>query len=153
VAALGKPSRPEPAPALFRLLADSALSRAALGACAVPLAMLDAVAAARPVTFANPAFERHFGYGPGEALGRPLGALVFQGDETAVQRLLADPSARFVARASAKDGSPRPVEITLGAVRAADGRITHWVAGFADRSEIERLRAELQGLRSLAAAP
>lgn len=153
MAALGKPTRPEPAPALFRLLADSALSRAALGACAVPLAMLDANAAAKPVTFANPAFEHFFGYGPGEALGRSLGALLFQGDETTVQRLIADPAARYVAKASAKDGSPRPVEISLGAVRAADGRITHWVAGFADRSEIERLRAELQGLRSLAAAP
>ena len=48
MAALGKPTRPEPAPALFRLLTDSALSRAALGACAFPLAMLDAVAPARP---------------------------------------------------------------------------------------------------------
>jgi PAS domain S-box-containing protein len=153
MSALGKPTRPEPAPALFRLLTDSALSRAALGACAIPLAMLDAAAAAKPVTFANPAFERFFGYGPGEALGRSLGALLFQGDETEVQRLLADPSARCAVKALAKDGSPRPVEITLGAVRTADGRVTHWVAGFADRSELERLRAELQGLRSLAATP
>ena len=153
MAALGKPSRPEPAPALFRLLADSALSRAALGACAFPLALLDAAAAARPVTFANPAFESFFGYGPGEALGRSLGALLFQGDETTMQRLLADPSARYVAKASAKDGSPRHVEITLGAVRAADGRVSHWIAGFADRGELERLRAELQALRTLAATP
>ncbi|HEU4353573.1 MAG TPA: hypothetical protein VFR66_17025 [Burkholderiales bacterium] len=34
-----------PAPALYRLLSDSALARAALGACGLPIAMLDARAA------------------------------------------------------------------------------------------------------------
>jgi len=38
------------APALFRLLSDGALSRAALGACGFPLAILDASAPTRPVT-------------------------------------------------------------------------------------------------------
>jgi PAS domain S-box-containing protein len=153
MSALARPGRTDPAPALFRLLSDSALSRAALGACGLPLAILDAAATARTVTYANPAFERFFGYGPGEALGRALGTLVFQGDEALVQRLLAEPSGRCVAKATAKDGSPRPVELTVGAVRAADGRVTHWVAGFADRGELERLRAELLGLRNLAATP
>ena len=49
-----------PAPALYRLLSDSALSRAALGACGVPIAMLDATAAERPVTHVNAAFETFF---------------------------------------------------------------------------------------------
>ena len=43
-----KASRPEAAPALFRLLSDSALSRAALGACGFPVALLDASAKGRP---------------------------------------------------------------------------------------------------------
>jgi hypothetical protein len=44
------------------------------------------------------------------------------------------------------------VELTLAAVRANDGRISHWVAAFSDRTEIEQLRAELDSLRPLAAA-
>jgi hypothetical protein len=37
-------------------------------------------------------------------------------------------------------------------VRSAEGQITHWVLAFSDRSELERLRAELESLRTLAAA-
>ena len=72
--AVNQRARTEPAPALFRLLSDSALSRAALGACGIPLAILDAAAPARSVTYVNPAFEGFFGFHPGEALGRPLAA-------------------------------------------------------------------------------
>ena len=43
--------------------------------------------------------------------------------------------------------------VSLGAVHSADGELTHWVLAFSDRSEIEKLRAELEGLKSLAAAP
>jgi PAS domain S-box-containing protein len=153
MSALGKPARADPAPALFRLLSDSAMSRAALGACGFPLAILDANQPARPITYVNAAFESFFGYSAGEALGRPFAALLFHGDEPLVHRLLAEAAARRSLKAWSKDGSPRPVELTLGAVRGADGRITHWVAGFADRSELERLRSELQALRSLASAP
>jgi len=45
------------------------------------------------------------------------------------------------------------VEITLGAVHDADGELTHWVLAFADRSEVERLRSQLEALKSLAALP
>jgi len=144
---------PENAPALSRLLSDSALSRAALGACGFPLAMLDARASARPVTYVNAAFEGFFGYGAGEALGRALAALLFQGDEPLVHRLLAESSSRWKLRAWAKDGAVRHVEITLGAVHSADGELTHWVLAFADRSELERLRSQLEALKSLAAVP
>jgi PAS domain S-box-containing protein len=144
---------PENAPALSRLLSDSALSRAALGACGFPLAMLDARASARPVTYVNAAFEGFFGYGAGEALGRALAALLFQGDEPLVHRLLAESSSRWKLRAWAKDGAVRHVEITLGAVHSADGELTHWVVAFADRSEVERLRSQLEGLKALAAVP
>jgi PAS domain S-box-containing protein len=144
---------PENAPALSRLLSDSALSRAALGACGFPLAMLDARASARPVTYVNAAFEGFFGYGAGEALGRALAALLFQGDEPLVHRLLAESSSRWKLRAWGKDGAVRHVEITLGAVHSADGELTHWVVAFADRSEVERLRSQLEGLKALAAVP
>ena len=45
----------------------------------------------------------------------------------------------------------RHVEISLGAVHSADGRLTHWVLAFSDRSELEKLRSELEGLKALAA--
>src|SRR3954464_11324392 len=80
--------RPDSAPALYRLLAESALSRAALGSCGIPLALLDANAKSQPLTFVNAAFEAFFGYRETEALGRSLAGLVFRGDEPLVQRLL-----------------------------------------------------------------
>jgi PAS domain S-box-containing protein len=153
MAVLSKITKPDAAPALFRLLSDSALSRAALGACGFPLAILDASAASRPVTFVNAAFEGFFGYRPGESIGRPLAALVFRGDDALLHRLLAEPESRWELKAWAKDGGARHVELSLGAVRSAEGRLTHWVGAFSDRSEIERLRAELSALKSLASTP
>ena len=152
MAVLNKVHRPEAAPALFRLLAESALSRAALGACGFPVAMLDAGGAARKVTYVNSAFAAHFGWREADATGRPLAALLFRGEEAAVQRLLADPGTRRQLTAYGKDGTPRHVELTIGAVRAAEGRLSHWVLAFSDRSEIERLRCELEALKAVAAA-
>ena len=143
----------ETAPALYRLLTDSALSRAALGACGLPLAMLDARTGSRPLTYVNAAFEGFFGYRSAEALGRPLAALLFHGDEPLVQRLLAESSSRWKLKACGKDGAARHVEISFGAVHSADGQLTHWVVAFADRSEVEKLRVELEDLKTLAAAP
>jgi PAS domain S-box-containing protein len=141
------------APALHRLLSDSALARAALGACGFPIAMLDARAAARPVTYANAAFEAFFGYGAGEAIGRPLAALLFRGDEPLAHRLLAESGSRWKLRAWGKDGTVRHVEISLGAVHSAEGELTHWVLAFSDRAEVENLRSQLEGLQALAATP
>jgi PAS domain S-box-containing protein len=140
-------ARADTAPALHRLLSERALSRAALGACGFPLAIVDATAPARTVTFVNAAFEGFFGYRPGEALGRPLAALLFRGDDALLHRLLAESASRWQVKAWAKDGTLRHVELALGAVRGAEGRLTHWVAAFSDRAEVERLRAELAALR------
>jgi PAS domain S-box-containing protein len=150
---LPKTVAPDAAPALYRLLSDSALARAALGACGFPLAMLDARIASRPVTYVNAAFEGFFGYRAGDALGRTLAALLFRGDEPLVHRLLAESSSRWKLRAWGKDGALRHVELSFGAVHSADGELTHWVVAFADRSEVEKLRGELEGLQALAATP
>lgn len=136
------PAQREAAPALRRLLGDAAMARAALGACPVPIAILDAGAPSRPVTYVNAAFEAFFGCSASEALGRPLGALVFRGDEALVHRMLAESAVRRPVSAWSRDGAQRPVELALGAIRGADGRVTHWVASFSDRSEVERLRAD-----------
>jgi len=142
----------ENTPALARLLGDAAAARAALGACGFPIAILDAGAPARPVSYVNAAFEAYFGCRADEARGRALGALILRGDEALVHRMLAESTPRRALKAWSKDGSVRHVDLSLTPLRADDGRITHWVLAFSDRSELERLRAELDSLRTLAAA-
>jgi PAS domain S-box-containing protein len=107
--------------------------------------MLDATSPARPITYVNPAFAAYFGWREADAIGRPLGALLFRGEDST---LAADPGARLEAKAWTKDGALRHVELALGAVRSADGKLSRWVISFADRSELERLRTELEGLRA-----
>ena len=144
--------RREAAPALFRLLSDSALSRAALSVCGFPLLLVDADGPGRPVTYVNAAFEEFFGYREAEARGRGVVDLLFHGDEAVAQRLFGEPASRWRLPAWSKNGAALQVEATVGAVRAADGRLTHWVLGIVDRSELESLRAEIAALRSCPAA-
>jgi PAS domain S-box-containing protein len=139
------PGRPEVAPALFRLLAESALSRAALDACGTPLLMVDAAAEAPPISYVNRAFETFFGYRAAEALGRPAAGLLFPGTGAA-ERLYRSPDAQALLRAQRKDGSQAHVEVSIGAVRGVDGRVTHWVLAFSDRTELEQLRESLSRL-------
>ena len=140
------------APALARLLSDSALSRAALAACGFPVALSDATAMARPFTYVNPAFESLFGYRADEVLGRPVITLLFPEDEAAAGMFNEAP-ARLLMRARRKDGGTVEVELTVGMVHGVDGRLTHWVLAFADRSEVARMQEELRVLRAIAAAP
>jgi PAS domain S-box-containing protein len=144
-----KPIRPQVAPALFQLLSDSALSRAALNACGVPLVLLDAAAAKHPVSYVNAAFVSYFGFEEREALGKSLAALVLRGEEALLQRVLADSPSAWPLAAWRKDGTALHVQLTLGGLRAADGRLTHWVLTFSDRAEVERLRAELEAMKTL----
>lgn len=149
-----KPGRPDTAPALFRLLAESALSRAALGCCGVAVAIVEAGAEskskARAVSYANAAFESLFGYSGSEICGRPL-AMLFHNDEALVRRVL-EGSQRWQLTTWRKDGSEQPVEISVAAVRSVEGNLTHWVLAFADRGEVEQLRAEVESLKTLAAS-
>jgi len=144
--------RNDPVPALSRLLSESALWKAAIAACGVPIAVLDAATPLRAALYVNEAFERFFGYAPGEAVGRSLAQLVLRGDEPLGHRLLAEGHARQAMRTWGKDGAARHIELALGAVRNAEGRVTHFVAAFSDRSEVERLRAEIDSLRRMDAA-
>ena len=145
-------SRPPPAPALARLLADSALSRAALAACGFPVALADATAKGRPLTYVNPSFEAFFGYRAEEVLGRPVITLLFPEAENSAGMFNEAP-ARVQIRARRKDGSAADVELSIGMVHGIEGRLTHWVLAFADRGELERLREELRVLRAIAASP
>lgn len=142
----------QPAPALARLLSDSALSRAALAACGFPVALADAAAKGRPLTYVNPAFESFFGYRADEALGRPAITLLFPEADGAANMFNEAP-ARLQTRARRKDGVTVDVELSIGMVQGVDGRLTHWVLAFADRSEIARMREELRVLKAIDAAP
>ena len=140
------------APALARLLSDSALSRAALAACGFPVALADASTKGRPLTYVNPAFEAFFGYRAGEALGRPVITLLFPEADGAASMFNEAP-ARLQMRARCKDGASAEVELSIGMVHGVDGLLTHWVLAFADRGEIARMREELRVLKAIAAAP
>lgn len=139
-------------PALARLLADSALSRAALEACGFPVALSDAAAKGLPLTYVNPAFETFFGYRAVEIIGRPIITLLFPEDEGAAS-MFNDAPARLRMHARRKNGGAADVELSIGMVHGVDGRLTHWVLAFADRSEIARMQEELRVLRAIAAAP
>jgi PAS domain S-box-containing protein len=137
--------------ALARLLGESAMARAALAACPCPIAILDAAPPSRPVTYVNAAFEQVFGVRAQDVLGRPLGAIVFRGDEALLHRMLAESVFQKPVKAWSKDGSLRQVELALGRLRNPEGRVTHWVATFTDRSELEAVHAELDSIRAPAA--
>jgi PAS domain S-box-containing protein len=116
------------------------------------VALADAVAKGRPLTYVNPAFETFFGYRPDEAIGRPAITLLFPEDEGAASMFNNAPM-RLQMRARRKDGAKVDVELSIGMVHSVEGRLTHWVLAFADRSEMERMREELRVLRALSAAP
>jgi PAS domain S-box-containing protein len=139
-------------PALARLLADSSLSRAALAACGFPVALSDAAAKGLPFTYVNPAFESFFGYRAEEVIGRPVITLLFPEDEGAPIMFM-DAPARLRMHARRKNGVAAEVELSIGMVHGVDGRLTHWVLAFADRSEIARMQEELRVLRAIGAAP
>jgi PAS domain S-box-containing protein len=139
--------RPQAAPALYQLLSDSALARAALNACGVPLCLLEA--GRRAITHVNAAFSAHFGFAEHEALGKSLASLLLRGDEALLQRILAEGHPAWQLSMWGKDGTVLNVQLSLGPVHAVDGRLTHWVLTFSDRNEIERLRAELEAMKTL----
>ena len=141
--------RPQAAPALYRLLAESALFRTAFGACGFPLALVDA-APGQVFVEVNPAFEGFFGYRAAEARGRAFASLIVRGDASVAERLFDHGSSCWRLRAWRKDGEALEVEVTAGAVRDADGRLTHWMLGFADCSEPARLREHPAGLNAAA---
>src|SRR5262245_50593140 len=97
--------RPQAAPALFQLLADSALSRAVLNACGVPLALLDAAAPRHPVSYVNAAFAAYFGFSEGDAIGKSLATLLLRGDQALLDRVLADAPAAWPLAVRCKDGT------------------------------------------------
>ena len=141
-------ARPEVAPALFRLLAEAALSRAALDACGLPVAIAEA-AGSRPLSYVNQAFEAFFGYRAAEALGRPAQALLAM-EPARAEQLFREPAQSVLLRAQRKDRAPAQVEVSVGAVRGSDGRVTHWVLAFSDRTELEQLRERLDAPRAQA---
>ena len=141
-AAGGRAAARDAAPALFRLLSDSALYRAAFAACRVPQAIVEASASGRTLVSINPAFERRFGLTEVEVRGRTFASALCRGDRDAEAALFNAPVARARIKVWCKDGTPIELDASVGAVRDAAGRQTHWVVAFAEEAPAERLRAE-----------
>ncbi len=135
-------SRNEAAPALFRLLADSALYRAAFAACGFPMALVDASASGRPLVHVNPAFERCFGYSENDVKGRSFASALCHGNEDSIARLLDEPASVAPLKVWRKDGSTVEVDASAGAVHDSGGARTHWLIALYDSAEGARRRAE-----------
>lgn len=120
------------APALFKLLADSALNRAALDVCGAPLAIVDARTSSQTVTYANPAFESLFGFSTNEASGCSLFSALAAVQESALRDWLpwGGERTRVEFDTAGKDGSQLRVEAVAGDVRGSRGERTHWVLTF-----------------------
>jgi PAS domain S-box-containing protein len=127
-------TRPEVAPALFRLLAEAALSRAALDACGLPVALADAASARPTFSYVNHAFEACFGYRAAEAFGRPAAELLHV-DAAAAGQMFQESASRLRLQLRRRDGSPAQFDLSVGAVRGSDGRVTHWVLAFCERAQ------------------
>ena len=123
-------TRTDPAPALFRLLSDSALYRAAFAGCRVPLAIVEASASGAVIIGVNPAFERRFGVGETEARGRSLTTVLCHGDRDAESTLFTAPVERARLKLWCKDGTPAETDVSVGPVSDASGRQTHWILSF-----------------------
>jgi len=151
-ACTGRTGRHDLAPALFRLLSDSAMSRAALASCGAAVAIVDAQDSNWPIAYLNPAFEHLFGHRDRDVCGQPLVSLILSREPGMQDLLLEAVQLPHEICAIHKNGTRRDVEIVLGPVYDSGGRLTHWVMTFTDRSELARLRAELATLQPRRAA-
>src|SRR5262245_39271490 len=102
--------RPQAAPALFQLLSDSFLARAALDACGVPLCLLET--GRRSVSHVTAAFSAQFGFSEREALGKSLASLLLRGDEALLQRVLAEGPSAWRLSLWRKDGTVLHVNLS-----------------------------------------
>lgn len=117
-------------PTLAKLLVESALHRAVFEACAVPIALVDLRSSEYRVALVNPAFQSGFGHDRDSACGRGLVELLFEGDATSMQRLLAMPFIRQPMTAKHLDGIDIACEATAGIVRDAHGALQYAVLAF-----------------------
>lgn len=127
--------RPAPAPALYRLLADSALSRAALDACGFGIVLLDAQGPVMALSYANRAVERMTGKRADLLVGLPAADALFVEPDALLLEVLARQAEATRAPASARaqlsslrdrSGSVE-VDIALNAVRDVGGALSSWV--------------------------
>ena len=135
-----RPAREHAAPALFRLLTESALYRAAFSACGVALGIVDARAPRPQLVQVNRAFERLFGLHGSEACRHSVAALLLNGDVALERRLFTDSAARDWVMIERREGSVT-VEITIDPLRDTAGQLTHWTVSCAALREPFHLQA------------
>lgn len=127
------------APALFRLLSDSALNRAALDVCGAAIAIVDAVDLSHPLVYVNPAFATLARREQADCVGRSMLSLLVA-DATGIADWLPAGGLRsrieFDLRGG--DGCAVRVEGVAGDVRGTRGQRTHWVLTFNDLRQTGR---------------
>lgn len=135
-----RPAREIAAPALFRLLSESALYRAAFSACGVALGIVDARLPRPQLVQVNQAFERFFGLHGSDACRHSVAALLLNGDVALERRLFVDVPTREWVMIQPLEGDCVAVEITIDPLRDSAGQLTHWAVSFAASRERTRLR-------------
>lgn len=128
-------TREHAAPALFRLLSESALYRAVFSACGVPLGIVDARAPRPQLVQVNRAFERCFGYHGSEACRYSVAALLLNGDVGLERRLFTEHAARTDVAIKRRDGATLHMVVTIDPLLDLDGKLTHWAVSFAQAAE------------------
>ncbi len=127
------------APALFRLLSDSALNRAALDVCGAAIAIVDASELSHPLVYVNAAFAALARREHAQCVGRSMIPLLVI-DATAIAGWL--PAGGDRSRVEFDlwrgDGSSLRVEGVAGEVRGTRGQRTHWVLTFNDLEQFGR---------------
>ena len=102
----------------------------------------------------NPAAERIFGMGAGQAIGRPITDLLHRGDYTEAKRRLAEGTPIHAFETTATAGQPRPPElaVTLSALHGRHGRLDGLIAIVRDitaQREIEKQHRQSEKLTAL----
>jgi PAS domain S-box-containing protein len=128
----------------------------AIEAISQGILIIDAQQADRPLIYVNSAFERITGYRASEVTGRRLDFLqgsagepaTFAYMETAIRE---ERSYLVEVVAYRKDQTAFCAALALSPIRAADGRLTHFVGVLTDVSDQKRLEAQLRQAQKLEA--
>jgi PAS domain S-box-containing protein len=118
--------RDQAAPALFSLLAESALYRAAYAACGVAMGIVDARLERPQFISVNREFERLLGFHGSDACRYPVVALLLDGNNALAATVFRSEPTREEVEVRRRDGSRLTVALACTPLHDAAGSHTHW---------------------------
>ncbi len=118
--------RDQAAPALFSLLSESALYRAAYAACGVAMGIADSRLERPQFISVNREFERLLGFHATEACRYPVAALILEGDNAIAATVFRNVPTRREIEVRRRDGSRLTVALACTPLHDASGNHTHW---------------------------